>query len=335
MRISKGIGIGALALLAAVHGAAAQDAVIRPPSLIPPPAILEAPVTTVAPNANPVAAPAPQLLQDKSTAPAPLQMRAAPLAAPLAAGVGDTLLPQRPAPSQSPTIFKSESEAFMVGLRNYQAGDKPGAARALEYAATKGHPRALWKLGRMHADGDGVAHDDLKAFEYFSRIADAHADEAPDTPNASFIASAFVTLGTYFLEGIPGTYVRANPQRAREMFSYAASYFRDPAAQFYLGQLYLDGVAAEKSPRQAARWLNLSAEKGHTSAQALLGHMLIAGNGVPRQSARGLMWLTLARDAADPVKDAWIITMHDKAFAAASEADRQAAHAYLDRHLRK
>src|SRR5580700_7478619 len=50
---------------------------------------------------------------------------------------------------------------------------------SLQYAAEGGHPIAQWKLGRMYADGDGVAQDDLRAFEYFSRIANAHAEDSP------------------------------------------------------------------------------------------------------------------------------------------------------------
>ena len=34
---------------------------------------------------------------------------------------------------------------------------------------------------------------------------------------------------------------------------------------------------------------------------------------MPRQPARGLMWLTLARDAADPVKDKWISDLYQRA----------------------
>ena len=233
------------------------------------------------------------------------------------------------------TSFKSETEAFALGMRAYLSGDKASAVRALEYAATKGHPRANWKLGRMYAEGDGVDHDDLKAFEYFSRIADDHADVPPGSPNARFVANAFVTLGHYFLVGISGTYVRANPHRAREIFNYAATYFGDAAAQFHLGRMLLEGVGSERNPRQAARWLYLSAEKGFPSAQAMLGQMLIDGNGVPRQVARGLMWLQVARDAADPVKDAWILESHDKAFTASSDNDRQAALFYLEQQSRR
>ena len=82
------------------------------------------------------------------------------------------------------------------------------------------------------------------------------------------------------------------------MFAYAASYFRDPDAQYYLARLYLDGVGAPHDPRTAARWFGLSAHKGQCQSQAMLGAMLFTGDHVPRQAARGLMWLTLAKDSA-------------------------------------
>ena len=119
------------------------------------------------------------------------------------------------------------------------------------------------------------------------------------------------------------------------MFSYAASYFGDPNAQYSLARLYLDGTGVEADPRQAARWLNLAAEKGHPQAQALLGQLLVTGRGVPRQRAQGLMWLTMAREAADPVKDPWILPLYDQAFATVGEGERKAALAYLEQYLRR
>lgn len=221
--------------------------------------------------------------------------------------------------------YASVKDALRSGMRDYNAGDKAGAVKALDYAAREGHALALWKLGRMYADGDGVPRDDLKAFEYFSRLADDHADEAEDSPRAPAIASAFVSLGGYFLAGIKGSYVAPNPERALEMFQYAASYFGDPNAQYNLGRLYLDGSGVDRDQRQAARWFNLAAEKGHRAAQALLGQLLVNGQGVPRQRARGLMWLTLAKQAADPKREAWISTLHAEAHEAASEGDRRTA----------
>lgn len=239
----------------------------------------------------------------------------------------------RPQPLMPVTKYSSVREALRTGMRDYNAGDKLGAAQALEYAAGQGHTLALWKLGRMYADGDGVQHDDLKAFEYFSKLADQNAEESPDSSNAPVISSAFVALGTYFLDGIKGTYVSANPARAVEMFTYAASYFSDSNAQYNLARLYLEGTGVDKDVRLAARWLNLAAEKGHHPSQAVLGHLLMTGQGVPRQRARGLMWLTLARESIDPSKDQWVVKLYDDAFSNAGESDRKLALALLEQYI--
>ena len=65
--------------------------------------------------------------------------------------------------------------------------------------------------------------------------------------------------------------------------------------------------------------------------------MLFNGNnGVQRQRARGLMWLTLARESAlDAAKDKWIVDLYDKAVGTATDNDRQIALVYLETHLKK
>lgn len=194
----------------------------------------------------------------------------------------------------------------------------------LQYAAESGHPVAQWKLGRMYASGEGVVRNDLRAFEYFSRIASAHAEDSPSAPQASIVANAFVALGRYYLEGIPNTKVRQDAERAREMFSYAASYFGNADAQYDLARLYLNGVGITRDPRYGTRWLGLAAQKGQHQAQALLGQILFTGEMVPRQAARGLMWLTLASDSAGP-EELWIRDTYAKALAKASAEDRQVA----------
>lgn len=241
------------------------------------------------------------------------------------------------APALNPRLgepFKSMRDAFTKGMKGYNAGDKADAVRAFAYAAAQGHVMSCWKLARMYGEGDGVPHDDLKAFEYYSRTADADTDEGSGSPNARFIANAYVALGTYFLDGIPNTYVKADPVRARDLFKYAASLFGDPDAQYNLARMLADGTGGPKDIREAVRWLNLAAEKNHHPSQALLGHILFTGNGVPRQAAQGLMWLSLAREGADPTKDAWITQLRDQAFAAANENERQLSMLYLDQHAK-
>lgn len=231
-------------------------------------------------------------------------------------------------------------DAFRTGTEAYRTGETAKAISALQYAAEKGHTLAAWKLGRMYADGDGVPQDDIRAFQYFSRIADEYfagissgrGDDNPEAPQGRFIANALVTLGHYYLLGIPNSEVRPDPERAREMFSYAASYFNDADAQYNLARLYLHGENAD--PRLAARWFGLAANKGQYEAQAMLGAMLFKGDKVPRQGALGLMWLTLARDAAPPKGETWIVQLYDSAFRQATDDERGLALRLLEDRLK-
>ena len=204
---------------------------------------------------------------------------------------------------------------------------KSSALTALQYAAEQGQPVAQWKLGRMYADGDGVPRDDLRAFNYFSQIANSHPDEVPGTPQARFVANAFVALAHYYITGIPNSKVAADPSRGREMLSYAATYFADADAQYELGRLYLSDKPSD--PHQAARWFQLAANKGQCRAEAALGDMLFRGEMVPRQAARGLMWLTLSKDCAGS-DEAWIKPLYDSAFQRANDDERTLALVYLE-----
>ena len=189
---------------------------------------------------------------------------------------------------------------------------------------------AQWRLGRMYADGN----DDVRAFECFSGIANTHAEDNPSAPQAAIVANAFVALGRYYLSGIPNSKIKPDPERAREMFSYAASYFGSADAQYDLARLYLKSAGASRDDfRYGTRWLFLAAQKGQRQAQALLGQMLFNGDQLPRQAARGLMWLMLARDSAAP-DETWIRDSYNKAIAKASDDDRTMALQMVERWVR-
>jgi len=225
----------------------------------------------------------------------------------------DTTIPVASAPGAAGALKKAIPSAPDTSLTS------------LQYAAEGGQPFAQWKLGRMYADGDGVVQDDLRAFEYFSRIANTHAEDSPSAPQAAIVANAFVALGRYYLSGIPNSKIKPDSDRAREMFSYAASYFGNADAQYDLARLYLKSAGASRDDfRYGARWLGLAAQKGQHQAQAMLGDMLFKGDLLPRQAARGLMWLTLARENATP-DEAWIRDSYSRAMAKASDDDRAMA----------
>ena len=179
-----------------------------------------------------------------------------------------------------------------------KAGDAVASVAALTYAAEGGQPIARWKLGEMYADGDGVPRDDVKAYHYFNQMVEDYDEDEPDRRNLGAISNAFVAVGVYCLNGIPDSDVRADPRRAHELFQYAATIFGDPNAQYNLAHMYLVGAGGvAKDSVAAVRWLAVAAEKGHPPSEALLGHMLFTGEGVPHQRARGLMWLEFAKDA--------------------------------------
>ena len=278
-------------------------------------------------------APAPMLTLDgpprgAMAPPAPLLSQEPP-SRPIMPPPGVGAAPPPPPVAPSPAMVDS----VRCGTYGVRAGDKPKALSALQYAAEQGHPAAQWQLGNMFARGDGVPRDDLKAFEYFSRIADDHADEPPTSPQARIAASAFVALGCYYLEGIPNSHVRPDPEEARNRFFYAASYFGDAEAQYHLARMMLDGLGGARAPQQAIKWLGLSAAKGNSPAQAVLGRILFEGSLVRRQGARGLMWLSLARDGAGP-DETWIVDLWDSAFKQANDDERAMAVKYIEEWMR-
>lgn len=197
---------------------------------------------------------------------------------------------------------------------------------ALEDAALAGQPMALYQLGLMYETGEGVNKDPVKAFGYFSQIADEHADTAPKGVEADIVAQSFLKVGEYYRTGLPEAGIPKNEAYSNKLIMHAASYFGDADAQYKVGELYLDDAELGDSPLQSARWLNLAARKGHAGAQAKLGSMLFNGEGITADQVEGLMWLTVAsRRAAGTMDEAWIADLLTNAMSVATADQRKQA----------
>ena len=197
---------------------------------------------------------------------------------------------------------------------------------ALEDAALAGQPMALFQLGLMYESGEGVAKDPVKAFGYFSQIADEHADTAPKGVEADIVAQSFLKIGEYYRQGLPEAGIQKNEAYSNKLIMHAASYFGDADAQYKVGELYLDEAELGDSPLQSARWLNLAARKGHAGAQAKLGSMLFNGEGIDADPIEGLMWLTVAsRRAAGTADEGWIHDLLTNAMSVATPEQRKQA----------
>jgi TPR repeat protein len=230
-----------------------------------------------------------------------------------------------------PKNFSNPQQALRAGVDDLKAGDADASIAALTYAAEGGQSLARWKLGEMYADGQVVQRDDVKAYHYFNQLVEDYDEDERDRRNLGAVSNAFVAVGVYCLNGIPNSDVQADPQRAHELFQYAATTFGNPNAQYNLAHMYMVGSGGlAKDDITAARWLAIAANHGHSPSQAMLGHMLFMGDGVPVQRGQGLMWLTFAKDSARDPSEAWIRDLYQRDFDSASDHDRQAAAALHD-----
>jgi TPR repeat protein len=209
--------------------------------------------------------------------------------------------------------YASATEAYRQGMAELKSGDTKTALPALEYAADRGVLGAQLKLARIYGNGNGTERDEAKAYIYYRQIANQRADIAPSSPIAKYVAEAFVSLGNYYLQGLPDAHVVRNPARAAGLFSHAASYFGSAEAQYDLAMLYLDGTGVDKSPSLAVNWLAMAAKKQHVAAQAKLGELLWRGSEDIRQRpARGLALVLLAHANASAAgaEPEWIVELY-------------------------
>ncbi len=264
----------------------------------------------------------------------PLSVQSSPT--PVMPSMGLGTMPEVPALGDKTTA----DEAFNMARNLYRRGEKQEAINAFQFAAGQGHVGAQWMIARMYAKGDGVAHDDLKAFEYFRDIVSKAGSDFDDTlesrQNAAYVSLALLQLGSYYREGIPGTYVKQDSHLAVSLFSRAAYNYGEPNAQYNLAVMYVEGNGVPKDLTRAVQLFHNAAKKGHGPSRARLGHMIFKGEGVKRRPELGLMWMNLARQSAEQSGEAeaqWMIDLHEKALAEASEDERKGALGFLDRWL--
>jgi TPR repeat protein len=256
--------------------------------------------------------------------------RLARLSAAVAIAMSCTLAPAEMAHAFDPQkVFKEDKPSFKEVFQFYftrkKAGDEEEALDVLRYAADRGSQTARFKLGRMYEAGEGVPQDKREAFDLYKSIADNYGEARPNTPEWAITGSAMVALGRYYQTGIPEAGIPQDEQEARVMFTTSAMYFRDPDAQFLLGKMLLEDNPTFDEGRQAIRMLELARRKGHVGALALVGHALVQGEFVDRDTVRGLAMLTRASESAPPDLKPWIDSMHQRDFALASDEERRLA----------
>jgi uncharacterized protein len=104
-----------------------------------------------------------------------------------------------------------------------------------------------------------------------------------------------------------GSGVAKKESEARKWLERSAGH-GNSAAQYELGVALLDGRGGIQDYRGAMRWITLAAEGGYGKAQFALGIMYRSGTGTPVDDVRAYTWLNLAAaqdvDGAATVRDA-------------------------------
>jgi TPR repeat protein len=149
---------------------------------------------------------------------------------------------------------------------------------ATKKLAEQGDARAQANLGRMYANGEGVAENDQEAVKWY-RLAAEQGDARGQT-----------SLGFMYANGRG---VAENDQEAVRWFTLAAEQGM-AGAQFNLAVKYAQGQGVAQNYQETVRWLRLAAEQGLARAQFFLGDAYQDALGVAQNNVRAYVWFSVA-----------------------------------------
>jgi TPR repeat protein len=235
------------------------------------------------------------------TTPGPAEKAAPPAAAP---------------PRPASTHVKAPA---LVDDAAYEAFDNGLYLTALDLgvkAAETGDPQAHTLVGRIYAEGLGVANNAEVAAQWFARgaqLGDAEAmfafgvmlaegrgiDKDRTEAGRYFEAAAArkhalanYNLALLFLRGDGKP---ENPYRAFMHMRYAAE-SGVAAAQYDLGTMFATGTGVNPNAFEAAKWIGKAAAAGHLEAQLDYALILFRGHGVPPDPTRGAAYFRRAAE---------------------------------------
>jgi TPR repeat protein len=214
----------------------------------------------------------------------------------------------QPPPKKAATPAKAPPR---VDDAAYEAFDQGRYLTALDLAlaaAESGDPQAHTLIGRIYAEGHGLAPNAPLAAQWYERGArlgdpeamfayalmlaegkgiDKNRAEAARQFEAAALrrhALANYNLALLFLRGDGKP---ENPYRAFMHMRFAAE-SGVAAAQYDLGTMYATGTGVDHNAFEAARWIGKAANAGHVEAQVDFALILFRGHGVdPPDPKRG------------------------------------------------
>ncbi len=209
----------------------------------------------------------------------------------------------------------------------YNKGDYDRAMRYFSRESEGGNSVADWYLGHMYRLGQGVPASDAMAYSYYQRVAENFDPDEPDHQRLQIMVDSQIWIAYYIRHGVAEAGMKPDPARAARVYLRLASTYGHPEASFALGVMNLKGEGMKKNPAQGLKWLTAAARKRHPAAQAYLGDLYWKGNAVKRDQVRALMWYSLAAETADPQEDPTIIARYNEINSELAEDERLEAQA--------
>ena len=214
------------------------------PQLAPP--VTSEPTSPLTPQLAPPVAPqpAPPVTSEPTS---PVTPQLAPPVAPQSA--------PRVTPEPTPPVTPLDASAmYSQGESSYRTQNYAKALEWYEKAAAEDNADAMFKLGLLYHNGQGVAQNNAKAIEWYEKAADKGNTDA------------MVDLGMHYANGLG---VARNYAKAREWYEKAAA--KDNAiAMVNLAVLYHNGQGVARNYAKARELLNRAADKGNSNAKGLL-----------------------------------------------------------------
>ena len=205
---------------------------------------------------------------------------------------------------------------YMVGFAGRR--DEVEGVRLMMAAAEQGHASALYGLGLLYESGTGVVRDLVEALMYYG-LAEIRGEEAAQPMfdrlagelsqdqvwEAKERSSAWAKkFNTRMEERRRETeeQERASRQSAKRAPSAAPPRTNGGGDGGRIAlNAFEQGLRAYQrgDAKEAARYLRIAAEHGQLRAQALLGLMYSAGDGVPQDDRQAVRWLRPAAERGD------------------------------------
>ncbi|MBR0966373.1 SEL1-like repeat protein [Bradyrhizobium diazoefficiens] len=264
----------------------------------PAPQAMEDSSSAPAPQAPPVESKpaAPEQVTPSMTSPTPIGKQSLNTAAPApvagSASTASVEIPPAPAVPPAPAANSDITGALTgtsrarLGLVQVPPSEKlPDAigGPVLRTAAMKGDAAAAFEIGLRFAEGKGVATNYDEAAKWYDRAAQAG------------VVPATFRLGTLYEKGLG---VKKDADIARRYYTQAAER-GNAKAMHNLAVLDADGGGRGANYKSAAQWFRKAADRGVADSQFNLGILYARGIGVEQNLAESYKWFSLAAAQGD------------------------------------